>query len=203
MAYYHDTVTEQSFLELKTLHRVTQFILIGGWATYFYTHALKSKDIDIIVEYDALPKLSAEYELIKNDRLKKYEARKDPVQIDVYLPHYSELGIPVEVLRDHASSVEGFMVLDKNYLTALKLHTLSERTRTSKGQKDFLDVVSLFSVGDADPKSVLSLLDEYGLSGSLKIFSDLLSETKELPELGMNAHAYGKFRRKTTTWKNL
>ena len=87
--------------------------------------------------------------------------------------------------------------------TALKLHTLSERARTSKGQKNFLDVVSLFSAGGVDPESVLGLLDEYGLSGSLKIFSELLSETKELPELGMNAHAYGRFRRKTTAWKNL
>lgn len=48
MAYYHDLITGTSWRELKQLRRYCNFVLIGGWAAWLYTKALKSKDIDII-----------------------------------------------------------------------------------------------------------------------------------------------------------
>src|SRR3989338_3199496 len=96
MAYYHDLVTKQSWQELILLKKLIPFVLIGGWATYLYTKSLKSKDIDIIIDYPALSALKKFYDVHKNERLAKYEAVKGPVQIDIYLPHYSRLGIPAE-----------------------------------------------------------------------------------------------------------
>lgn len=81
MPYYHDLITEQSWQELIQLHQLIPFVLIGGWATYLYTKALKSKDIDIAIDYPALSALKNAYDVQKNDR---------------YLPHYSKLGISVE-----------------------------------------------------------------------------------------------------------
>jgi len=52
MDFYHDLVTDKSWELLKKLKKNYDFILIGGWAVFLYTHALKSKDIDLVCEYD-------------------------------------------------------------------------------------------------------------------------------------------------------
>lgn len=194
MAYYHDLITEKSWQELKKLRQYCNFVLIGGWATYLYSHALKSKDIDIVINYDQLPELQKHYDLNKNDRLKKYQARRGEVEIDIYLPHYSQLGIPVDKLVQHTRSVEGFTVLDLEYLLALKIYTLSQRGRSDKGKKDFLDILSLFQTGEANAKDVQVLLKQYGLSVAWKVFREFLNEFTQVPELHLNSHAYAKLK---------
>ena len=71
MQYYHNVITEKSFEFLQKLRARYKFILIGGWAVFLYSHALKSKDIGIIVDYSELGKMRKEFNLSKNDRLKK------------------------------------------------------------------------------------------------------------------------------------
>lgn len=75
MQYYHKLVTDKSYQFLQNLKRSYEFVLIGGWAVYLYTQALKSKDIDIIVDYKELAKLKENFDVFKNDRLKKYEIK--------------------------------------------------------------------------------------------------------------------------------
>lgn len=191
MAYYHDVITEKSWQELKNLHQICDFTLLGGWAVYLYTHGLKSKDIDILVDYDQLPKLQKNFEFVKNDRLHKYEAIRGPVQIDIYTPHYSELGIPVEILLANSQIVGGFRAINPEYLVLLKLYTLSQRGRTPKGHKDFLDLISLY-VSLKDHPFILAnqLIHEHKLSSSLKFFSQILSGNTSLPELSLNNHQF-------------
>jgi len=57
MEFYHELITEKSFKILQDLKRKFNFILIGGWAIYLYTKTLKSKDLDIILDYDELEKI--------------------------------------------------------------------------------------------------------------------------------------------------
>ncbi len=45
MTYYHDLITKQSWEELQRLQKNIDFVLIGGWAIYLYTKALKSKAV--------------------------------------------------------------------------------------------------------------------------------------------------------------
>ena len=196
MEYYHDVITEQSWEELQVLSKdITNFVLIGGWAIYLYTHALKSKAIDVLIDYDSLEKFKSHYDLFKNDRLKKYEAVKGPVQIDLYLPHYSNLGIPVEDLTQKNTSIEGFDVLDINYLFALKLFTFSQRIRTPKGGKDFLDLISLFNSGRCDLKKVKSILAIYKLEGGVEPFVTGLNEVFEIKELNLNRHTFSRIKK--------
>lgn len=194
MAYYHDLITEKSFAELKTLQQTLDFVLIGGWAIYFYTHQLKSKDIDIIINYDQLPKLAEKYELTKNDRLAKYEARKGEVQIDIYLPYFSKLGIPVEKLIKQTKNIEGFSLIDSNYLYVLKLFTLTCRGRSTKGRKDFIDLISLIKSEQVDQQVISKIIKEYQIDNT--IFNQMLSENFDLPELGLNRHLYAKLKNK-------
>jgi len=195
MTYYHDIITEQSWQELQKLRRATNFILIGGWATYLYTHALKSKDIDIIVGFKDLPILDRLYALSKNDRLKKYEAVKGLVQIDLYLPHYSEIGIPVEILQKHAHARDGFTVLHPDWLLALKLFVLSKRGRTLKGMKDFLDILALLHAEAGDLSAARRILRQHGRGSTLSTFATLLAEHRNIPELGIGNHAYARLKR--------
>mgnify|MGYP001570322807 CR=1 FL=1 len=195
MAYYHDLVTQKSWEELTRLTKLVPCVTIGGWAVYLYTKALKSKDIDILVDFDALSTLKDHYDIIRNDRLKKYQATRDMVEIDIYLPHYSMIGIPVENLIGKTRAIEGFTVVDPDYLCALKLYALGERGRTPKGRKDFLDILSLFISSALEAAAVRTLITRYHLEASLRAFVDFLSESQEIPELDLSTHRYAKVKR--------
>ena len=71
MEYYHDNITRQSYSVVQTLNREYNFVLIGGWAVFLYAGTLKSKDIDIIIDYGALTKLKENFDVLKKERLKK------------------------------------------------------------------------------------------------------------------------------------
>lgn len=90
-----------------------------------------------------MPILDKRYQINKNNRLKKHEARKNELQIDIYLPYCSQIGIPVKDLINKTNNIEDFILLNKNYLFVLKIHTLSQRERTPKGRKDLIDIISL------------------------------------------------------------
>lgn len=196
MPYYHDLVTKESWQELQRLTGLLNFTLLGGWAVYLYTQGLKSKDIDILIDYPALPILADHYQLVKNLRLHKYEAVKGHVQIDIYLPHYSQIGIPVEDLLEHTTNLQGFTTLQADWLLALKLYTLQARGRTPKGRKDFLDLISLLQTQPADTLSqTIKLLKQYQLTDSPTFFRTLIGEQTSLPELSLNTHAYAKLKK--------
>lgn len=195
MNYYQDSVVHLSWQELAQLNQVVDFILIGGWATYLYTQALKSKDIDVIINYDQLAVLEKNYELYKNKRLKKYEARKKQVQIDVYVPYYSQLGLPLEEVLDKFTLIEGFKVLDKEWLMALKIFTLKQRGRSHKGRKDFFDLVSLWQSGLKKPRLV-KIITQYKLQAEADFLMAYADEFANIPELGLNNHQYAQVKRK-------
>ncbi len=57
MGFYYPDIAEESWRLLLELRRRYAFTLIGGWAVWLYTKSLKSKDIDIIVDYEGLDRL--------------------------------------------------------------------------------------------------------------------------------------------------
>lgn len=195
MDYYHNLVTEKSWQELQNLRRRLDFGLIGGWAAYLYTKTLKSKDIDIIIDYDALPVVANLYDMRKNNRLKKYEATRGEVQIDIYLPHYSQIGIPVEELLKQTINMEGFRVVEINYLIALKIFTFSRRGNSTKGRKDFMDTVSLLSFPSVDHEQIQHIVRNYDLEDALGNFIRILGSTFEMQELRLNKHAFAKLKK--------
>lgn len=192
MDYYHNLVTEKSWEGLQKLRRLLDFVLIGGWAVFLYSKTLKSKDIDIVIDYDKLPDLAKLYDLRKNPRLKKYEAVKEEVQIDIYLPHYSKIGIPVEDLLVSTINVEGFRVVEINYLVVLKLYSFNLRGNSTKGRKDFIDIVSLLSLPSCDYNKIKDIVLKYRLKEALDRFIQHLKNTFELKELRLNKHAFSR-----------
>lgn len=141
MEYWHDIVTEKSWRLLQQIKGKFGFKLIGGWAVYLLARTQKSKDIDIIVDMGALQHIKASYELRKNDALRKYEIRIDEIDIDIYIPYYSRLTLPAEMVK--SQKLEGFDVARPEELLILKQGAEAGRRYSEKGEKDRIDIMSL------------------------------------------------------------
>jgi hypothetical protein len=194
MPYYHDLITDKSWQYLQELKKHYRFTLIGGWAVYLYAKTLKSKDIDFICDYETLEKLKTAYELIKNDRLKKYEIKQGEFDIDIYTPFFSDLGIPAEELEKMRHERDGFSVLSKEALLILKQRAYSDRMGTAKGEKDRLDILALLISG-VDFKKYTDLLIRFNLVHLDKQLLKLIAGTREAPELGLTQHACARFKK--------
>lgn len=182
MNYYRDQITQKSWQFLVQLSQQYRFVVIGGWAVWLHTHQLKSKDIDIIIEFSELGRLAQKYPLTKNDRLKKYELRQAEIQIDVYVPHYSKLGVPAEDVIATAISIDGFRVPPAETLLTLKLTAHAARASSSKGRKDLIDIVSLLTLPNLDWSKVPPQAVK------------LAASQTSIPELNLNPHQFSRLK---------
>ena len=198
MEYYHNLITEKSFQLLQRLRRERHFILIGGWAVFLYTHSLKSKDIDIVIDYDDLEKLKNEFVVTKNDRLKKYEIKIDGIDIDIYLPFYSELGVSAETIQKFVVTREGFTVPQIAVLLILKQVAFSDRQGTPKGEKDKIDIFSLLALQEIDWEFYQKLTATAGLKHLPNELKSLLKQTVEIKELDLNQAKMAKLKKEVS-----
>ena len=173
--FWNSDVTNASWERLLLLNKEIKFMLIGGWAVYLYTKLQKSKDIDIVVDYETLRYLGKNYALNKNDRLRKYEIKLDKFDIDVYLPRYSKLSIqPSDLLSRFSDSMEGICVPRSDALMTLKLGALNARADSLKGWKDKVDVIGLLFYSGVDVMQLRSTLVECGHQEWMKYLLDTL-----------------------------
>lgn len=168
MAFYHSAVAEESWALLQELRRKYEFVLIGGWAVWLYTKSLKSKDIDIIVDYEGLARLKKDLFIAKNDRLRKYEYRRGSTDVDIYVPHYSQLGIPLEQVVEGAREIGGFTVAKPEHLLVLKQKAAIGREGSMKGEKDRIDIASLLASSVVDLRLYSKICRENGLEDLLR-----------------------------------
>ena len=141
MDYWHNILTEKSWEILQKIKSDFNFTLIGGWAVYLWAKTHKSKDIDIIIDFETLSKLKEKYGLRKNEHLKKYEIKQEEIDIDIYVPYYSKLIIPLEEIE--TEKIEAFTVAKLEYLLVLKQGAEMERKESEKGEKDRVDILSI------------------------------------------------------------
>lgn len=180
MDFWNDIATKKSWELLKELNKKLDFIVIGGWGIYLWTHALKSKDIDIILaDWQDLEKIKKEFEPKKNDRLKKYEIVVSEIDVDIYLPHYSEFPIPCNQLLTMTAIREGFKVIKPEPLVILKQHALFDRGASIKGQKDRVDILSMLSSNIIDFHQYHKLLTDYNLVYLKNELENMIKTTKD------------------------
>jgi hypothetical protein len=196
MEFYHDLITEKSFNLLRELKKNFDFILIGGWAVFLYTKALKSKDIDIVLDYSELEKFKECFDIFKNERLKKYEAEIEGIDVDIYLPFYSQIGFPLEELRNHIQVLEGFLVPFPEILLILKVFTLKERKGTTKGKKDVLDIFSLLKTEVINWENYKKLIEKYNLQNITEDLKIILKSQTRIPELNLSNHTLARLKKK-------
>jgi len=187
MEFWNDVATDRSWDVLISLRKEADFILIGGWACYLLTKTIKSKDIDIIVDYDTLKKLKMKYPLKKTPFLRKYEMKMDEISIDIYVPFYSKFAIPVEEIPKNTLSVEGFTLPVPELLLLLKQQAELERGHSVRGQKDRVDILNILIHGNVNFEKYNELAKSFRLEGYKKRLREIVSGAqKEFSYLGIS-----------------
>lgn len=187
--FWNSLLTEKSWKILQELRKEHNFTLIGGWAIYLLTKNQKSKDIDIIIDINELEKFKA-LGLSKNDRLKKYEIKREEVDIDIYLEYYSKLTLPCEDIKDYSIQIEGFSVARPEIMLILKQGVYKERKDSIKGEKDKIDIASLIFLSEIDFKIYSGALKKYKMEFFIGELQKLLKEFRDFEKLGINIREF-------------
>jgi hypothetical protein len=186
MEFWNDIVTDKSWKVLINLKKKLDFILIGGWACYLLTKSIKSKDIDIITDFEILNRIKREFMLKKTPFLKKYETRIEGISVDIYVPFYSRLAIPIEEIQKNCTSLEGFKIPRPETLLILKQCAELERKDSIRGQKDRVDILNLLINGNPDMKEYQKIIKKFRLSDYPKRLKKIIhSARKEFEYLGI------------------
>jgi hypothetical protein len=137
----------------------------------------------VLRDFRDLSFLKENYDLRKNDSLKKYEIKIDEIDVDIYVPYYSRLGIPAEDMKTYATKVQGITAAIPEALLILKQGAELARKDSVKGLKDRIDIMSLLCFQNLDFKKYRELLEKYknkAFSGRLKEIVKGFTEAKYL-----------------------
>ncbi len=192
MEFWSSLLTEKSWSLLKELSKKDfQFIVIGGWAAYLWTKLHKSKDIDIIApDFKGLEYLKKNYDLRKNDSLKKYEIKFEEIDVDIYVPYYSRLALPIEEIKSHATKIENIQVASPEVLLILKQGAELDREDSVKGSKDRIDIMALLLFSEIDFKKYNYLLEKHKLKHySDRLFS-IISNFDDIKYINLNPREF-------------
>lgn len=195
--FWSELVTRKSWEELISLSKEYKFIVIGGWAAYLWTGMHKSKDIDLVIDYDTLNLLRGKFTLEKNERLKKYEIKMGEFDVDLYLPGYSRLAFPVEKLMEHSAIVQGIRVPSQEALVILKQGAEIERRGSIKGRKDLIDIMAILLNSGFSLGKYKEIIAKYGLKGFEEALEKevMLFSTRDLDYLTINLNEFAKWKR--------
>lgn len=185
-------MTEKSWsLLIKISKEPFKFIVIGGWATYLWTKLHKSKDIDIaITDIRELDYLRRNYQLKKNDNLKKYEISFDEIDLDIYVAYFSKLPIPVEHLSQFTTKIEGLNVLKPEALLILKQGAELQRKESTKGAKDQIDIMALLFYSNINTNLYFDLLKKYNLENYFLRLKSVINSFKDYNYLNLNPRQF-------------
>ena len=199
MEFWNSDITNESWKELLVLSTKYNFILIGGWAIYLYTKLQKSRDIDMVVDYDQIKLLSVDFEMRKNPSLYRYEIKFQKFDIDVYTPFYSKLTVPPEDLINNYTLIENIRVPRVEELLILKLGAFDDRMNSIKGQKDRLDITGLAFYSNIDYSRLKTLLNKYEKPSYIDLYVNAIAhiEKRLLPFLNLNESTYAKMKKNT------
>ena len=172
---------------LRFYKKPLKFVLIGGWAAYIWTKTHKSKDIDLVIEgFEDLSYLKKEYDLRKNDSLKKYEIKLEEIDIDVYAPFFSKLAIPPEDIQSLSTTVEGIRVATPEALLVLKQGAEIDRSSSIKGEKDRIDIMTLLLHSEVDFNAYRELLLKYNLNHFEERLRSMVANFKDTKHIALN-----------------
>lgn len=192
MDYWNDIITEKSWEILQRIRKLPiDFILIGGWAAYLWTKMYKSKGIDIIIKnFDDLKYLKENYDLRKNDRLKKYEIKIEDIDIDIYVPYYSNLALDINEIIKDSTKIENFNVVSPEVLLILKQGAERDREYSVKGAKDRIDIVALLLFSEINFDKYRELLEKFELTNFRERLKKILIGFKDINYLELNPREF-------------
>lgn len=176
--FWDDLIADRSWDVLVALAKEIDFILIGGWAVYLHTRAIKSKDIDIIVDFEGLEKIKLAHGIKKTDFLKKYETKINEISVDIYVPFYSKFAVPIEAIKENTTRIEGFKVPKPEILLILKQQAELARKDSIKGQKDRVDILNLLINSEINLKNYLATAEKHGIENYARRLKEIVRSAK-------------------------
>ncbi|MBI2522881.1 hypothetical protein HYW19_00665 [Candidatus Woesearchaeota archaeon] len=192
MEFWSSLLTEKSWNLLKELSKKDfNFIVIGGWATYLWIKLHKSKDIDIIIpNFEELEYLKKNYDLRKDENLKKYEIKFEEIDVDIYVPYYSKLALPIEEIKSHITKIENMQVVRPEVLLILKQGAELDRKDSVKGSKDRIDIMALLIFSEIDFKGYRLLLKMHNISHYANRLLSIVTDFKDIKYLDLNPREF-------------
>ncbi len=197
--FWNELLTKASWEKLQEMAKEMDFVLIGGWSAYLWTGQHKSKDIDIIVDYETLAKLQQQYRLEKNERLRKYEIKLDKFDIDIYLPFFSKLALPLdEIAKNQTTKIQNIKTVKAEILLILKQGAEIDRRNSVKGIKDSIDIVTLLIHAPIDWTVYSKVLKENKMENYKKELLRVLTEfdDENIRYVGMDFQQFKNWKRK-------
>lgn len=132
-------------------------ILIGGWATWLRVEGDISRDVDLIINSEALRSTLKDtledYSETRREGTMNVRGLIDGVHIDAYIPFESRLGerlrLRVEELARFTDDTvrKGWLLLTLEAQFVSKIAALLDRPDTEKGEKDAREIVRLLQRG--------------------------------------------------------
>jgi hypothetical protein len=194
MEFWNSILTEKSWNILIALKKEPfHFVVIGGWAAYLWTKQHKSKDIDIVLlDLKDLEYLKQRYTLQKNTSLKKYEIKFEEIDLDIYVPYYSQLTLPLHEISSSRTKIEGIDVVAAEVLLILKQGAELDRKDSVKGQKDRVDIMTLLYYAPFNFQKYRLLLEKHRLLHFRERLKEIVRSFVDLKYLGINAKDFAK-----------
>lgn len=198
---WRNDVVDKSWAILLHLRELSKFVLIGGWAVYFWTRKLKSRDIDLCIDQDNFYRLQSQLQsenvfINKNPRLRKFEAKLGDVDVDIYTPFQSNLVVPVTAIFRNGwfTNIEGNDVALPEILLLLKSQAAKERWGAERGLKDRVDLLSLLLYSDWKPEFLGELARQFDANSEcLKALTRTVRESRvEYRYLGLRYEREGR-----------
>ncbi|MBI2106709.1 hypothetical protein HYT57_01880 [Candidatus Woesearchaeota archaeon] len=168
MELWNEEIVKKSGDILLELKNNADFVLIGGWAIWLYAQTVKSKDIDIYINFNEFFMLqnfliNKGLSINFNPKLNKYECKTAELDIDIYTPDHCNLIIPCKEVFNKKlwKIIGGFKTIAPEALLILKLDSERNRHETIKGFKDRMDILSLLSKAQINKKLLSQLCKDY------------------------------------------
>jgi len=195
--FWPEIVTQKSWEKLVSLSQEYNFIVIGGWAAFLWTGLHKSKDIDLVIDYDTLNAFRKKFQLEKNERLKKYEIKMGEFDIDLYLPGYSKLSFPVEHLKEYVANVKALKVPYPEVLVIMKQGAEIERRGSIKGRKDLIDILTILIHSGFSIKKYKEIVSKFSLKGFVEALDEevRLFNPEDIEYLGLDFNEFAKWKK--------
>ena len=110
--------------------------------------------------------------------------------MDIYVPHFSKLAMPVEDIKEYASRIQNFDVVNPAALLILKQGAEHDREKSVKGGKDRIDIITLLFYADINFREYFKLLERYKLKNYYERLKAILQNFKEIKYINMNPREF-------------